>query len=118
MLMLTFYVSAINNSTGGHNRSHVSSTDSLEGSPRGTARARPTSFSPPPGARRQRPDPGAWIVEQPGENAGTSGGSSVWELGLDIWPVEDRPPRMQDPRYRYRNFFFHLRLGHAIIRKF
>jgi len=27
-----------------------------------------------------------------------SGSGSVRELGLDIWPIEDRPPRMQDPR--------------------
>jgi len=88
---------AINNS-----RSLTGPTDSLDGSPRG--RPRSDSFAEPPGSRRARLDTGVWTVQQAAtadERTASGSGCSVWELSLDIWPVEDRPARMQDPRYRY-----------------
>jgi hypothetical protein len=37
--------------------------------------------------------PVQWIVEEPEEDV-----ASTWAIMLDIWPLEDRPPKMLDPR--------------------
>jgi len=86
-------------STGPHNGGR----DSMDGDyviPRVT-RPRAASASPPPPAYRARLD-GDWIVTGPtpdnGGHSAPSGGASVWDLSLDVWDVEDRPPIMQDPR--------------------
>jgi len=64
-------------------------------------RPRAASASPPPAAHRARMD-GDWVVTGPtvdsSSHATASEGASVWDLSLDVWDVEDRPPIMQDPR--------------------
>jgi len=76
----------------------------MAGSPRlnGIGRPRPTSFSPPPAARRPHLDDD-WLVlrnENTGQNSSGTGdtgaGASVWDLTLDVWDIDDRPPIMQD----------------------
>ncbi len=89
-----------------------SADDSLaQQPPTSSRRPRTAPVSPPPTARRQRQDEDEWIISDAGtNNQGTSlgqgvcdtplqGGTSVWELSLDVWDLEDRPPNMQIPRY-------------------
>jgi len=71
----------------------------MEGSPRlnRAQRPRPPSFSPPPAARRPHLEED-WLVTRHDGGGHTSegAGASVWDLTLDVWDVDDRPPIMQD----------------------
>ena len=78
-----------------------------QSTPSGSSRKRPSPGSPKQHAPQRRREDSEWIVREGSGSGSTqnldkqSGVPSVWELSLDVWDLEDRPPSMQDPRYRY-----------------
>jgi hypothetical protein len=57
---------------------------------RGPARTGASGRAARAGAAEQQVQ---WVVEEPEEDI-----ASTWAIMLDIWPLEDRPPKMTDPR--------------------